>query len=64
MDDYQLAVLFSFFVLIPLLGWKVAGIVKKLKNMYRRGKEEKLGLSIKQKEFIEFLEKASSQSKE
>ena len=64
MDDYYLVLLFSFFVLIPLLGWKVTGIDKKLKNISRRGNDEKQELSNKQKEFIEFLEKASSQSKE
>ena len=65
MDDYQIALLFSVFVLVPLAGWKISGMVKKLQRMSRRGKEEKKGrLTSKQKEFVEFLEKASNQSKE
>ena len=65
MDDYQIALLFSVFVLVPLAGWKISGMVKKLQRMSRRGKEEKEGrLTPNQKEFVEFLEKASNQSKE
>ena len=61
MDDYRLAVLFSVFVLVPLAGWKITGMVNKLQKMSRR--EEKEEPSPKQKKFIEFLEKASNQSR-
>jgi len=64
MDDYRIALLFSILVLVPLAGWKITSMVKKLHSMSRRGKEENDGLTPKQKEFIEFLEKASNQSKE
>ena len=63
MNDYQIASLFSILVLVPLAGWKIAGIVKKLQNMSNRGEEKNKGLTPKQKEFVEFLEKASNQSK-
>ena len=64
MDDYRIALLFSILVLVPLAGWKITSMVKKLHRMSRRGKEEKDGLTHKKKEFIEFLEKASNQSKD
>ena len=64
MDDYQIALLFSVLVLVPLAGWKISGMVKKLQRMSRKGKEENEGLTPKQKEFVEFLENASNQSKE
>tara|TARA_B100001250_G_scaffold391959_1_gene393334 strand:- start:1016 stop:1222 length:207 start_codon:yes stop_codon:yes gene_type:complete len=64
MDDYRLAILFSVLVLIPLAGWKITGMVKKLQKMSSKGKEENEGLTPKQKEFVEFLEKASTKSKE
>ena len=64
MDDYQIALLFSVLVLIPLAGWKISGMVKKLQRMSRKGKEESEGLTPKQKEIVEFLENASNQSKE
>ena len=63
-DDYQIAFLFSVLVLIPLAGWKITGMMKKLQKMSKRGKEENEGLTPKQKEFVEFLEKASNQTKE
>ena len=63
MDDYQIALLFSVLVLVPLAGWKISGMVKKLQRMSRKGKEENEGLTPKQKEFVEFLENASNQSK-
>ena len=63
-DDYQIALLFSVLVLVPLASWKITGMVKKLQKMSNRGKEEKEGLTPKQKEFVEFLEKASNQTKE
>ena len=63
MNDYHFAILLSVFVLIPLAGWKITGMVKKLQIMSNRGKEENDGLTHKQKEFVEFLEKASNQSK-
>tara|TARA_Y100001968_G_C19407464_1_gene744486 strand:- start:1498 stop:1704 length:207 start_codon:yes stop_codon:yes gene_type:complete len=63
MDDYQKAVLFSILILVPLAGWKITGMVKKLQKLSRRVKEDNKRLTPKQKEFIEFLEKASSQSK-
>ena len=63
MNDYHFAVLLSVFVLIPLAGWKITGMVKKLQIMFNRGKEENEGLTPKQKEFVEFLEKVSNQSK-
>ena len=63
-DDYQIALLFSVLVLVPLAGLKVTGMVKKLQKMTDRAKEENELLSPKQKEFIEFLEKASNQTKE
>ena len=63
MDDYQIALLFSVFVLIPLAGWKITGMVKKLKKMSNREMEENKDLTPKQKEFVEFLENASNQSK-
>ena len=63
MDDYQIALLFSVLVLVPLAGWKISGMVKKLQRMTNRGKEENRGLTPKQKEFVEFLESASKQSK-
>ena len=64
MDDYQIALLFSVFVLVPLASWKISGMVKKLKRMSNRGNEKNEGLTPKQKEFVEFLEKASNQTKE
>ena len=52
MDDYQIALLFSVLVLVPLAGWKITGMVKKLQIMSNRGKEENEGLTPKQKEFV------------
>ena len=63
MDDYQIALLFSLLVLVPLAGWKITGMVKKLQRMTNRGKEENEGLTPQQKEFVEFFESASNQSK-
>ena len=63
MNDYQIAVLFSSLVLVPLAGWKIIGMVKKLQKMSNRGKEVDKVLTPKQKEIIEFLEKTSNQSK-
>ena len=63
-DDYQIALLFSVLVLVPLASWKITGMVKKLQKMSNREKEEIEGLTPKQKEFVEFLEKASNQTKE
>ena len=63
-DDYQIALLFSVLVLVPLAVWKITGMVKKLQRMSNRQKEENEGLTPKQKEFVEFLEKASNQTKE
>ena len=56
MDDYQIALLFSVLVLVPLAGWKITGMVKKLQKLSRKGKENE-GLTPKQKEFVEFLER-------
>jgi len=39
MNDYRLAVLFSVFFLVPLAGWKITGMVKKLQKMSSRGNE-------------------------
>jgi len=39
-------------------------MVKKLQRMSNSQKEENEGLTPKQKEFVEFLEKASNQTKE
>jgi len=64
MDDYQIALLFSVLVLVPLAGWKITDMVKRLQRMSSRRKEENEELTPKQKEFVEFLEKASNQSKE
>ena len=47
MDDYQIALLFSFFVLIPLAGWKITGIVKKLQKISNRDEEENKDLTPK-----------------
>ena len=63
MDDYRIALLISVLVLVPLAGWKITGMVKKLQRMTNRGMEENEGLTPKQKEFVEFLESASNQSK-
>ena len=63
-DDYQIALLFSILVLVPLASWKITGMVKKLQRMSNRQKEKNEGLTPKQKEFVEFLEKASNQTKE
>ena len=63
MDDYQIALVFSVLVLVPLAGWKVTGMVKKLQRMSNRKKEGNGGLTPKQKEFVVFLESASNQSK-
>ena len=64
-DDYQIALLFSVLVLVPLAVWKITGMVKKLQRMSNREKEENEGLlTPKQKEFVEFLENASNHSKE
>ena len=63
-DDYQIALLFSVLVLVPLAVWKITGMVKKLQRMSNREKEEKEGLTPKQKEFVDFLENASNHSKE
>ena len=63
MNDNQIALLLSVLVLIPLAGWKISSMVKKLQRMSNRQKEEKEGLTPKQKEFVEFLESASKQSK-
>ena len=64
MDDYQIALLFSVLVLIPLAGWKITGMVKKLQKMSNKDEDENKDLTPKQKEFFEFLENASNQSKE
>ena len=64
MDDYQIALLFSVLVLVPLAGWKITGMVKRLQRMSSRRQGENEELTRKQKEFVEFLEKASNQSKE
>ena len=58
MDDYQIAVLFSDLVLVPLSGWKITGMVKKTSEDFSRGVEEHEKSYPKQKEFIEFLEKS------
>ena len=63
-DDYQIALLFSVLVLVPLASWKITGMVKKLLKMSNKQKEENEGLTPKQKELVEFLEKASNQTKE
>jgi len=63
MDDYQIALLFSALVLVPLAGWKITGMVKKLQRMSSKVKEKNEGLTPKQKKFVEFLESASNQSK-
>ena len=39
MSDYRLAVLFSVFFLVPLVGWKISCMVKKLQKMSSRGNE-------------------------
>ena len=64
MDDYQITLLFSVLVLVPLAGWKISGMVKKLQRMTSKGKEENEGFTPKQKEFVEFHKNASNQSKE
>ena len=64
LDDYQIALLFSVLVLVPIAVLKITGMVKKLQRMSNRQKEENEGLTPKQKEFVEFLEKASNQTKE
>ena len=64
MDDHRIALLISILVLVPLAGLKITGMVKKLQKMASRVKEEKEVLTPKQKEFVDFLEKASNQSKE
>ena len=62
--DYQiLTLLFSVFVLIPLAGYKIFGMVIKIQKMSSRENEENYDLTPKQKEFVQFLEKASNQSK-
>tara|TARA_B100000579_G_C22118149_1_gene526216 strand:+ start:167 stop:397 length:231 start_codon:yes stop_codon:yes gene_type:complete len=61
MDVYWLAVLFSVFVLLPLAGWKITGMLNKLQKMSSR--EEKEELSHRRKEFIKCLEKKSNQEK-
>ena len=43
---------------------KITGMVKKLQKMSNRVEEESKALTPKQKEFVDFLEKASNQSKE
>jgi len=63
MDDYRLALLLSVFVLIPLAGWKITGMVRKLQKMSRKEKELHDELTPKQNEFTQFLKKASNQSK-
>ena len=62
MDDYRLALLFSIFVLIPMAVWQIIGMVRKLKKMFSREKEEKKLFAPKQKEIIQFFEKASNKS--
>ena len=64
MDEYRIALLISVLVLVPLAGLNITGMVKKLHRMASRGKEENEGLTPKQKEFVEFLEKASNQTNE
>ena len=64
MNDFHFAGLLSVFILIPLAGWKITGMVKKLQRMSNRQKEENEVLTSKQKKFVEFLEKASNQTKE
>jgi len=39
MNDYRLAVLFSVFFLVPLAGWKITCMVKKLQQMSSRGND-------------------------
>ena len=51
MDDYQIALLLSVLVLVPLAGWKISGMVKKLQRISSKVKEKKVGLTPKQKEF-------------
>ena len=63
MNDYQIALLFSVLFLIPLAGWKITGMVKKLQKMSNRGEKVNMDLTPKQKEFVEFLENESNQSK-
>ena len=41
----------------------ITGMVKKIQKMSSRGKKEDEGITLKQKEFIEFLKNASNQSK-
>ena len=62
-DEYQIALLFSVLVLVPLVVLKITGMAKKLQRMTNREKEENEGLTPKQKEFVEFLENASNHSK-
>tara|TARA_Y100001968_G_scaffold286438_1_gene287190 strand:- start:135 stop:287 length:153 start_codon:yes stop_codon:yes gene_type:complete len=49
--------------LIPLAGWKITGMVKKLPKMSKRDEKENKGLTPKEKIFVEFLENESNQSK-
>tara|TARA_B100000579_G_C22658714_1_gene769844 strand:- start:349 stop:477 length:129 start_codon:yes stop_codon:yes gene_type:complete len=37
MDDYKIALFFSVLVLVPLAGWKITGMVKRLQRMYGTG---------------------------
>jgi len=64
LEDYQIALLFSVLVLVPLAVCKITGMVKKLQRMSNREKEENEALTPKEKEFVEFLENASNHSKE
>ena len=54
MNNYHFAVLLSVFVLIPLAGWKITGMVKKLQRMSKRGKEERKGLTPHKKNLSSF----------
>ena len=56
MDDYRLALLFSIFVLIPMAVWQIIGIVRKLKKMLSREKEEKNYLLKNKKNYPIFRE--------
>jgi len=63
MDYQSLTLLFSVFVLIPLAGYKILGMVRKIQKMSSRENEENYDLTPKQREFVQFLKNASNQSK-
>ena len=55
MDDYQIALLFSVLVFVPLACLKITGIVKKPQKMSSRGKSKNEELMLNKTNLSSFL---------